>query len=217
MSTITTQTSYLGKAWRRLVDKGPVNTASYSFHVVKKLSLDVYIDLRFGRSLCVDRAVNHSNPDRCRTEHSNYYVLRELFRYISVKPNDVLVDIGCGDGRVISFWLNLGLKNQIIGVEIDEQTAKSTQRRFSRYQNVKIIHGNGASHPPESGTLFYLFNPFGGSEMLAFERALRGRNVRIMIYAFHDLKPFEHAQWRIEKLYSTRDECQYRLASIEAR
>ena len=32
----------------------------------------------------------------------------------AIKSSDVLVDVGCGRGRVINWWLSLGLGNKIV-------------------------------------------------------------------------------------------------------
>jgi 16S rRNA A1518/A1519 N6-dimethyltransferase RsmA/KsgA/DIM1 with predicted DNA glycosylase/AP lyase activity len=92
----------------------------------------------------------------------------------------MLVDVGCGDGRVINFWLNSGYKNPIVGIEIDGATARSTSDRMARYSNVEIIHGD-ASKANLEGTVFYLFNPFIGQMMVNFERRRRGCPGKIII------------------------------------
>jgi len=77
-----------------------------------------------------------------------------------VLETDVLVDIGCGKGRVINWWLDQGFANQIVGLELDETVALKTKRRLRRHKNVTIICGDALTHLPENGTIFYLFNPF---------------------------------------------------------
>ena len=48
--------------------------------------------------------------------NSDYEVLAQVFDG-RISLNDVLVDIGCGRGRVLNYWLSLGLGNRIYGLE----------------------------------------------------------------------------------------------------
>ena len=73
--------SYLGRAVRRLITKGPVDTLTYSFHVMQNYFLSTYIDLRYGHRLSTTRSLSHLGLLDCTAiHHSNYYVLREIFR-----------------------------------------------------------------------------------------------------------------------------------------
>ncbi len=72
----------------------------------------------------------------------------------------MLVDIGCGKGRVINFWLHQGLTNRLIGLELDPDVATAAQQRLAPYRNVQIIVGDAIENLPTDGTLFYLYNPF---------------------------------------------------------
>lgn len=94
-----------------------------------------------------------------------------------IKPSDILVDVGCGRGRVISWWLEQGCANLIYGLEIDPLTAERTRRRYSRYRNVSIVTGDAVGNIPAHGTLFYLFNPFDEATVTA----LRDRLLQIAI------------------------------------
>jgi hypothetical protein len=97
------------------------------------------------------------------TESVDYYELSQLFdgrNGVDIKESDVLVDIGCGKGRVINWWLHQGLRNKIIGLELDERFAQSTAERLKPYDKVRIVCGNALENLPEDGTIFFLFNPF---------------------------------------------------------
>lgn len=71
-----------------------------------------------------------------------------------------------------SWWLDQGLTNSIIGIELDEQVAGKTRGRLQRYPNVKIITGSAIEKIPSNGTVFYLYNPFDATVMELFKRAL---------------------------------------------
>ena len=205
---------YLKRALRRLIAKGPRDTLAYSFHVARNHALSGYIDLRYGRKVSRTRPLKHLGlPDPTAIHHSTYYVLSEIFRLEPVSPADVLVDVGCGDGRVINYWLYCGLRNRIVGIEIDPATAHSTAKRLARYSNVEIICGD-ASGVDLDGTVFYLFNPFGGRMLADFERRRRGRPGKIIIYNYNDLTPFIGDHWQLRYHTSTRDDRQYRVVVL---
>jgi hypothetical protein len=86
-----------------------------------------------------------------------------------IRPSDVLVDVGCGKGRVINWWLSRGLRNKMIGIELDERFAAPTAARLQAYPNVSIFCGNALEHIPPDGTLFFLFNPFTAPVVEAFK------------------------------------------------
>ncbi len=118
-------------------------------------------------SFAVDGAYGISSCD--------YSDLRRLFHPangIELTAQDVLVDIGCGRGRVINYWLGLGLGNKIVGVEIEETVAREAAARLARFPNVTILHGNALELIPSDGTVFHLFNPFDAPSVGAFKRAL---------------------------------------------
>jgi SAM-dependent methyltransferase len=93
------------------------------------------------------------------TANTDYAALPFVFGD-RLQPSDVLVDIGCGKGRVINWWLSRELGNRIVGVEVNKAVAQMTQRRLKRHKNVKIVCGDALKNLPEDGTIFYLFNPF---------------------------------------------------------
>ena len=96
-----------------------------------------------------------------------------IFRKYKIKDSDVLVDVGCGKGRVINWWLKQGHQNRIIGIELDETIAEMTRKRFQRYKNVEIICCDALEAIPEDGTIFFLYNPFGRSAIRAFKDRLK--------------------------------------------
>lgn len=138
------------------------------------------------------------------TESLPYGQLSYLFKHndLPVHESDVLVDVGCGKGRVINFWLGRGFRNRIIGIEIDGEIADTTRNRLARYPNVEIITGDATELLPEDGTLFFLFNPFGPDVMRRFlERLKQRRNIRIIYYYCIHIELFKNdGFWTVEEL-----------------
>jgi SAM-dependent methyltransferase len=190
------------RAINRLWKMGPLDTSLYIYYVAMQALSTAYLDFRFGRKIC--RFYPDSNEDLEGIhviEPTPYYSLHELFKRISISSTDVLVDVGCGEGRVLNFWLSLGLKNKLVGIEINETVARDAVRRYRNRSNVQIICGNAIANVSIcGGTIFYLFDPFSEAMFAEFERAVRGSNVRIIYCNPQAVKVFENGQWDIQKI-----------------
>ena len=142
---------------------------------ILRLLKNCYYDFRYGGRLLL---VPPKNGDEERGIHpsqpSDYAAMTKLFSLIEVRPEDVIVDIGCGQGRLFSFLLRNGLANRAIGIEVDRDIARTAARRFRRYQQIEIVQGNVLSHVPV-GTIYYLFNPFSEEILTAFLQRLEKR------------------------------------------
>jgi hypothetical protein len=207
--------AYIGRAISRLRQRGAFETVRYSSHVMAKALCGAAIDLAYGRKLSTTRKspLQIVNRDASVVMHTDYYVLRAIFDRVKVGSADIRVDAGCGDGRVIAFWLSRGLRNRIIGIELDEGTARDTKRRFARHPNVSIIHGDAAAVARScKGTIVYLYNPFSGETLRRFAESLADGPATVIYYNYSDLSAFSN--WRHEMLQGESDECQYRVAIL---
>lgn len=104
-----------------------------------------------------------------------YRVIESAMAGVNVVPDDVLVDIGCGRGRVFNWWLSRGWKNRMIGIERDSEIAARTQRRLHGYPKIEILTGDAVDLMPADGTVFFLANPFGGAAVERFHDAILAR------------------------------------------
>ena len=162
------------------------------FHSCLRLARNVMLDLRYGGIFLggiIKTRYGHLGAHN--TVNTDYGVMPYLFRSVEVAESDVLVDVGCGKGRIVNWWLAQGLKNKIIGVEIDPVVASQTKRRLIKYKNVQIVAGNILDVLPPEGTICYLYNPFSQDVIRGFKDSLAkhgARNVRLIYYfsAFHD-------------------------------
>jgi hypothetical protein len=170
------------------------------------------MDMRYGGRYCFDipdlnRGVQHG------LVYSNLTALRFVFRNAEIGPDDVLVDVGCGRGRVLNYWLGLGIKNRLIGIEYDRRIAGDAAKAYRKCKNVQIICGDAADVAAGcGGSLFYLFNPLLPDGMTQFEKGLRGKPVRILYYHPRYLSPFQNKNWQITHI--DRDEADFPLAVI---
>lgn len=136
-----------------------------------KLLRNAYIDIRIQRVFLGGRVVSIDNRSEMYDTVSTGYDGAKLifFKYYHIKPDDVIVDVGCGKGRVFNYLLYRGLKNKMIGYEINKEVADKTAINLSRYKNVSIHSANIFDDFPKQANVFYLFNPFKESMMNEFK------------------------------------------------
>lgn len=95
-------------------------------------------------------------------EPTPYCVLERLADSGYIQKGDVVVDYGCGKGRV-GFFLHEQLGCKAIGVEFDEETwqqALNNGRTGGYGEKVSFICADAAVYEVEDGDRFYFFNPF---------------------------------------------------------
>ncbi len=164
----------------------------------RRLLRNVALDLKYGSFLGGSIQTRYGDLGAYNTVNSDYELLSHLFHGIEIRESDVLVDVGCGKGRVINWWLSRGMKNKMIGVEIDEAIAATTRRRLRKHSNVEIIHGNVLDVlPARGGTIYYLFNPFSADIVRQFRDRLKAHTPRELkiIYYFATHKDAAHVHW----------------------
>ena len=149
-----------------------LNTTTKAFFHFRTKLANALLDLRYGALLRGGQETRHPHLGAYATNNSSYRAVQTLFRG-RVQPMDVLVDVGCGKGRVINAWLAQGYTNQIIGIELDAEVAQKTRARLRRYPNVSVHSGDIITNFPCDGTLFYLFNPFDAQVMSRFKDRLK--------------------------------------------
>ncbi len=95
-------------------------------------------------------------------EPTPYCVLERLVESGYIERDNVVVDYGCGKGRVGCFLhRQLGCKS--IGVEFDEniwQQAQNNAQAVGHGESVSFVCADAAAYEVSSGDRFYFFNPF---------------------------------------------------------
>lgn len=129
------------------------------FQVIK----NAFLDLKFGGKY-LGVSIQNYNDEKgyINTGSSEYSCLENLFSRVDINENDIIVDLGCGKGRVINWFLNKKIKNRILGIEVYPEIAAFTRNRLKKYKQVEILTGCVGEdiHLIERGTIFYLFHPF---------------------------------------------------------
>lgn len=112
--------------------------------------------------------------------------LLDMIDLAEVREADVFVDIGAGIGRAAAFT-HLLTGAACIGVEIQPQLARAARRLTERLDlsRVRVLEGDAAELTDHiaSGTVFFLYCPFGGQRLGrvldALEPIARTRPIRV--------------------------------------
>ena len=128
-------------------------------------------------------------------EPTPYSVLERLANSGFIRKKDVVLDYGCGKGRV-DFFLAYQTRAHCIGVEYDERilaVANENRNTAVSAGKVEIVLGNAETYPvPEKVNRCFFFNPFS-VEILqkALARVLESyyENQREMLLLFYFPSP----------------------------
>jgi SAM-dependent methyltransferase len=134
-----------------------------------------------------------------RYEPSPWGPLIRSLRAVNPQRDDVLVDLGCGRGRVMLAAMSMPFQ-RVIGVELSPQLAAEAQgalqpRRFwMRAGAAEVVTANAAGWTlPDEVTIVYMCNPFWGSVFAGavnnILESVERRPRRLRLIYDH---PFEH-------------------------
>ncbi len=106
---------------------------------------------------------SHSDQYRYPYEPTPYSVLERLANSGFIRKKDVVLDYGCGKGRV-DFFLSYQTKAKTIGIEYDErifQAALENQRTAVSKERTEFVPIRAEEYKvPAEVNRFYFFNPF---------------------------------------------------------
>lgn len=104
---------------------------------------------------------NHS-----RYEPTPYAVLERLAESGFISKDDMLVDYGCGKGRV-SFYMDYAVGCKTAGVEYDPALAAAAKKNLSTYSGrsaaetrIRFVCETAEEYAVGDANRFYFFNPF---------------------------------------------------------
>lgn len=198
----------------RAKQDGVIKTVQYlgcaAYDSARCLARDSLLDLTYSGGLLDNRKSRFKHLGANDVYHSDYDALRLIFDYCCpVNSDDILVDVGCGKGRVINYWLSRGLRNPMIGLELDPAIAALTAKQFAMWPNVNISAGDALSNLPSAGTLFYFYNPFTKEKVYEFEARLRefptDKAVQVVYYNPKSVDAFSSQSWNIDYLNFEQD------------
>lgn len=205
---------YVYRLKSRVKDEGIINALIYIIYLCCKCPVDffyeTFLDLRYsGRLLSGNHKTSYKHLGANDVYHTSYSVMPLIFKFVEISPQDVLVDVGCGKGRVINYWLSRRYTNQIVGLELDPKIAMQTISQFSKYDNVNIFVGDAVEKLPDNGTIFYFYNPFCEEKVIQFEKRLAqmsaNRPITIIYYNPKSVHLFNKTTWDIKLINFERD------------
>ena len=105
-----------------------------------------------------------------QTQSTDYRLLDAMFEAVDLRDEDVLLDVGCGEGRVLSYLYLRGFHGRIIGIELDPEVAQTARSRLEGLERVEVITNNVFDRPDliAHATALFAFNPFYGNTTLDF-------------------------------------------------
>lgn len=99
---------------------------------------------------------------------THYFVLEQLFGHFSFDARTRLLDVGCGAGRALAYFLHAGFPGRATGIELDPQLAQIAREWSAQHANLRVLQGNVLEHDLREYTDFYLFNPFDAGQLRQF-------------------------------------------------
>ena len=110
----------------------------------------------------IGRLDAHADQYHYPYEPTPYAVLERLAESGYLKKENILIDYGCGKGRV-GFFLHHAVGCETIGLEYDAEIfkqAEENKRTSVKGQGVSFYHADAAEFPVAKADSFYFFNPF---------------------------------------------------------
>ena len=148
------------------------------FHAIRRrveiplfTCIDVLFDAMYnitthsGRIIPRSDNVDPAFQDDAGYEPMSYFALQRLLKQVLVVPGEVLVDIGCGRGRVVCMFARRHSIAKCVGVEYHQEYAETARKNAAKLRGrqtpIYILEGNAAEQNYDDATLVFLFNPFG--------------------------------------------------------
>lgn len=175
-----------------------VRRANRFVYVVGHVAIDRLLGVRTSHGMTLEE-LGFARGNLGRYEPTPWRPLIQSLRALQPHRDDVLVDLGCGRGRVILAAMSMPFQ-RVMGVELSPQLAAETQRAVERNRfwmragEVQVVAANAAAWTlPDDVTIVYMSNPFWGSVFATavnniFESVER-RPRRVRLVYDH---PFEH-------------------------
>lgn len=128
-----------------------------------------------------------------RYEPTPYEVIKELFDQVPLKKEDVLVDFGCGKGR-LNFYLHHRFHCRTVGIEFNPEYYEEAMLNLKYYRsnnkeniNFECVSAMNYQIKPEEN-YFYFFNPFSPQIFIGIiQHILKSyekhpRNITLLLY-----------------------------------
>lgn len=136
------------------------------------------------------------------------YSVRRILRLANVGPNDIVYDLGSGDGRVVITAVHEFNAKKAVGIELRQDLIRLAHAQIQKLNlapRVEIIHDNALETPVGDADVITLYLSTKGNEMLRskLERELKpGSRVVSLDYKISRWRPSKvEGLWREIYLY----------------
>lgn len=95
-------------------------------------------------------------------EPTPYCVLERLAESKYISNENIVIDYGCGKGRV-GLFLNHVLDCKVVGIDFDERMYKTAQENLLKHgkdKEIEFVCESAEKYEIEDADTFYFFNPF---------------------------------------------------------
>ena len=99
---------------------------------------------------------------------TNYFAINEILSHVRLSDDDIIIDIGCGNGRVLAYLLSKNCPCQIYGIEDNKSLADTCIEWAKKYNNVHVAFGDVFSIDYNNYSVLYLNRSFPGQESFVF-------------------------------------------------
>jgi len=113
-------------------------------------------------------ALGLAHRDRVSYTPSDWFTVRSALKALTVRPDDVLIDFGCGKGRVVLMAARYPFK-RVIGVDVSGALISIARRNVARNadrlrcKDIALIQADAADYEvPDDVTIAYFYKPFTG-------------------------------------------------------
>ena len=140
-----------------------------------------------------------------------YVVLEQLVKLNILKKDDVIVDYGCGKGR-IGFFLHNQVGCRTICVDHNKRLIKKANNNLENYgqtDDIQFIYSKAEKYVPDEANRFYFFNPFSSKIFRQVLRRIEESNKRnprdILIFFYYstiEYKMYLPTEKRLELIHS---------------
>tara|TARA_B100001013_G_C24545299_1_gene416376 strand:+ start:118 stop:801 length:684 start_codon:yes stop_codon:yes gene_type:complete len=133
-----------------------------------------YFDIKYGIDTAANTPLDSLEFDsENKNEGIEYgtispYFIRKILRKLAINESDIIIDCGCGKGRVLLIASQYKF-NKVIGIEFSPELiaiAHANIERCKNYNNfnidkIKILEGDVLDYKFNNNeSIFYLYNPF---------------------------------------------------------
>ncbi len=108
-----------------------------------------------------------------------------IFDLLDLKPGQTLLELGCGDGRVLRYAASLGIKS--VGYELNPVLVIVARLRTFKYRRqVRVVWGNywTVKWPQTDGIFVFLLDRYMSRLDKNIVRTYSGKNVKLVSLAF---------------------------------